>query len=109
MRRSGAGMYPCPYKDTKRGERNCRVNFETVRGWKKHMTNAHGQFTEEQLEAIVGAAPLDKEKGRAEFLSEPDPPATVDGEPVHIELDGTVSAETPETEPVKKIVPLKMK
>lgn len=42
----------------------------TIRGWKKHMTRNHREYTEEELAAVVGAVPPDSERGRELFLSE---------------------------------------
>jgi hypothetical protein len=48
----------------------------TIRGWKLHMTNQHGGFADEQLQAVLGASTKTPEEGKLEFLSEADKPLT---------------------------------
>lgn len=46
----------------------------TIKGWKRHMTSAHGKFTDEELNKVLGTGPIDPEQGRAEFLRDIDAP-----------------------------------
>jgi hypothetical protein len=62
--------YLCPYKGTPQGIKICESPFSTPRGWKGHMTRQHGEYTQEQLAAALGAVAPDSEAGRALFLSE---------------------------------------
>jgi hypothetical protein len=60
-------IYECPEGCKAQGGKPIAA---TIRGWKKHMTHAHGQWTEDQLAAIVGASAPNAESGKAEFLAE---------------------------------------
>lgn len=104
--------YPCPYKGTSLAKNNCRIDAQTVRGWKSHMSRQHGQFSQEQLSAIVGAVAPDPEKGRSLFLAEMDGKSEVPGQNTEAGEKTSVGGErrnesAPEQE--KKTVPLKMK
>lgn len=61
---------------------------QTIKGWKRHMTATHGDYTQEELDAIVGVVSPDSSSGREQFLSEAEKPAQ--------ELPGT--SETPATD-----------
>jgi hypothetical protein len=104
--------YPCPYKGTPQGKNSCRIDPQTLRGWKGHMSRQHGQFSDEQLAAIVGAAPPDPERGKSLFLSEIDGKPEVPGQNTETRettgLGGEKQGE-PAPEQQKKTVPLKMK
>jgi len=71
----------------------------TIRGWKKHMTKQHGGYTDEQLSAIVGAAPASPEAGRELFLSEA-------GETPQTSAEAAAAAPAPEPSP-EKVVEIK--
>lgn len=60
-------IYECPEGCKAQGGKPIAA---TIRGWKKHMTHAHGQWTDEQLAAIVGASTVTPEDGKAQFLAE---------------------------------------
>lgn len=104
--------YPCPYKGTSLAKNNCRIDAQTVRGWKSHMSRQHGQFSQEQLSAIVGAVAPDPERGRSLFLAERDGKPEVPGQEAEAgEKTGIGGERRNETAPEqeKKTVPLKMK
>lgn len=104
--------YPCPYKGTPQQRNSCRIDAQTVRGWKGHMSRQHGQFSQEQLSAIVGAVAPDPEKGRSLFLAELDGKPEVLGQSNDVGEKTNIGGErqnesAPEQQ--KKTVPLKMK
>jgi len=62
--------YPCPYKGTEKGNKHCNRDADTVRGWKVHMTRQHSEYTQEQLQQVLGASGGNTEEGRSQFLAE---------------------------------------
>lgn len=105
-------MYPCPYKDTEKGNKHCKRDNESLRGWKMHMTRQHGQWSQDQLQMLVGAAAPDPERGRSLFLAEIDGKSEVPGQNTEAgEKTSVGGGRTDETAPEqqKKTVPLKMK
>jgi hypothetical protein len=68
-------IYECPEGCKAQGGKPIAA---TIRGWKKHMTHAHGQWTDEQLAAIVGASTTTPEDGKAQFLAESEGTTTLE-------------------------------
>jgi hypothetical protein len=62
-------IYECPYGCKAQGNMPIAAS---IRGWKRHMTKQHGKYDQDQLDAILGAAPKDSESGKAAFLAEAD-------------------------------------
>lgn len=67
MSNSNQNIYECPEGCKAQGERPIAAS---IRGWKKHMTRQHQGYTQEQLDAIVGATPPSSQAGKDLFLSE---------------------------------------
>lgn len=79
-------VYECPMGCKAQGGKPIAA---TIRGWKKHMTKQHGEWTQEQLAVLVGASTPNPEAGRSLFLSED--AAAPEGKPD----DGTEAPGTP--------------
>lgn len=105
--------YACPYKGTEKAVKQCARDAESVRGWKKHMSRQHGQYSESELAAIVGAQPIDPERGKSLFLAEMGGQTDTPGQGATEEKlrDGaeTLKPDGTAPEPKTKVVPLKMK
>lgn len=98
-------QYDCPHGCMRNGK---KIPITTVRGWKKHMSLAHQEWSEDQLSAVVSAMPADMDAGKAAFLAEDgeaEPEQTI-GEKTDNPRAETPSAPLPN--PVKR-VPLKSK
>lgn len=102
-------IYECPHGCKAQG----KPIAASVRGWKKHMTRNHSGYTDEQLAAIVGAAPPDRQRGREAFLFEagkvPGQDESAIGEKTDAEGTGSPDPEQAAAAPVSKVVPLKMR
>lgn len=97
--------YPCPYKGKDNGTKHCDRDADTPRGWKVHMTRQHKEYTQAQLEAVLGAAPASNDEGRAAFLAEVEANATVIGPTT--ESEKVVSIDSQPTTEEQKTVALK--
>jgi len=106
-------LYPCPYKNTPQGNKHCKRDNESLRGWKMHMTRQHGQWSQDQLQSLVGANAPDPERGRSLFLAERDGKSEVPGQETEARektgLGDELRSDEPAPEQVKKTIPLKMK
>lgn len=100
--------YNCPHFGTVEGKQSCEKPFPSIRGWKGHMTRLHGQWTVDQLQAVVGGLRPDVAAGKTLFLGE-DFKSTADDTPKRETENGEAptskgtSPKTPAPEQVKRI------